>query len=138
MAQRILSVLVILLLAGIAPLLSAEMTYLYFGGKKYKVEVNGVLGRVCGGKSVQILSPRVDGDPDRPRTALVGDGETFPLEKVKKGEKLGAVTLVTDGESFPFTIEMKEVSVTDAIIRNTGTWTMTLSWSSCSNVPKKK
>lgn len=129
------SVVVFLILA-VAPLVAAETVHLYVGGKAYDAELNGVPAKVCTGKSVQIISPRkpVDGDPDRPKSR----GTPFPLERVKKGEQLGAVTLVTDGESFPFSIEMKGVSVSDAMIRGNGTWTMTVSWTSCSNVAKRK
>ncbi|MSO30572.1 MAG: hypothetical protein EXQ48_06440 [Acidobacteria bacterium] len=100
--------------------------------------MNGVLDKLCGDRSVQFVSPRLDGDPDRP---AAGPGfmkiGKFPVEKVKKGEILGSATLVTDGESFPFNVELKGVTVSDARVRNNSSWTMTILWSSSRNVPKR-
>lgn len=122
----------------VAPVHAAYEGYLEFGGRRYAVQVNGVVGKVCGGRSVQLLSPRVDGDPDRP-AAKSGflKIEKYPIEKVKKGEALGTATIVTDGESFPLDVELKGATISDALIRSNGTWTMTMSWSSCANVPKR-
>jgi len=121
-----------------APVHAAYEGYLEFGGARYAVGLNGVFAKVCGGKSVQLVSPRLDGDPDRP---AAGPGfmkiEKFPVEKVKKGEVLGSATLVSDGESFPFNVALKGATVSDAQMRSNGTWTMTISWSSCTNVPKR-
>ena len=98
-------------------------------GKTYKVQLNGVLATLCRGQSSQIVSPR---------NAVFGDAESFPLALVKEGTLAGAVTLIGDGESFPFDIDLKDVRVTDANIRSNGTWTMTLRWSACANRPKEK
>lgn len=111
---------------------------LLVGGKAYRVELNGVLAKVCGGRSFQLVSPRLDGDPDRPAGGTSFQKiEKFPLAKVTKGEVLGTATLVTDGERFPFNVELKGATISDALVRSNGTWTMTISWSSCINVPKR-
>jgi hypothetical protein len=140
--MRFTNIAAVCVLLGLAtqPIIAAETVLLYFGGKKYRVEVNAVLMRVCEGRAVQIVSPRdiaLDGDPDRP-AKLVGDDETFPLELVKQGTYMDAAKLVGKGETFPFDVELKGAKVSDAHVRSNGTWSMTVTWTSCAKVPKTK
>ena len=46
--------------------------------------------------------------------------------------------LVGDGESFPFEVALKGVTITDATVRSNGSWTMSIKWAACENIPKAK
>lgn len=106
---------------------AADMFLAISSGKEYRVGLNGVFSSICRLNSIQILPP-----------TLVGGGETFPIARVKKGEVLGTVRLrlVGDGESFPFDMDLKDVTVSDASVRPNGSWTMTVRWSNCSLSPR--
>jgi hypothetical protein len=109
------------------PVHAAADMYLAISGTKYRVGLNGVFSSICRLKSIQIVPP-----------TLVGDGESFPVARVKKGEALGTVRLrlVGDAESFPFDVDLKDVTVSDAAVRQNGTWSMTVRWSNCSLSPR--
>ena len=137
--MRFTNIAAVCVLLGLAtqPIIAAEPVALSFGGKVYRVEVGAVLMKVCAGRAVQIVSPRdplEEGDPDQP----VGKGETFPLDLVKQGTYMDAAKLVGKGETFPFDVELKGAKVSDAKVRSNGTWYMTVTWTSCANVPKTK
>jgi hypothetical protein len=135
--MRLTNIVVLTCFMGLAtqPLLAAVPVDLSFGGKVYRVEVNAVLMKVCAGQSLSIVSPR---------DAIISSGDdaagikTFPLELVKKGTYMDAARLVGKGETFPFDVELKGAKVSDALVRSNGTWSMTVTWTSCANVATKK
>lgn len=131
MASRHLLLAFLFLCSSAAVAAAAESVYMYLEGKTYAVQINGVFNRLCGGKSVQVLSQALDGDPDRPKRGgpkIGTDGETYPLAMVKKGLTLGTVVLVSrDPNSFQ-KIELRGARVADAFVRNNGSWTMTVDW----------
>lgn len=116
-----------------APVHAAADVFLAIDAGTYAVALNGVLDKICGGRSVQLVSR----PPTAERNGATDRKIDFPIARVKKGEVLGSATLVTDGESFPFNVELKGVTVSDARVRGNGTWTMTIQWSSCTNVARR-
>ena len=126
-------------LLGGTPLIAAETVHLYLSdGKSYRVELNGVFSKLCTLRSAQVVSPRdaiIDGDPDRPRNKFFDP--FFDVSRVKKGEVLGDSRLVGEGETFPFDVALKGVTVSAAQVRSNGTWSMTLRWTACENIPKR-
>lgn len=110
-------------------------------GKTYSVQLNGVFAKVCAAGRVQLTDFAFEKEVDGSSPPLLGgvsNGAHIPLVKIKMGEQLGAVTLSSTTNPFPFDLDLKDAKVTRATVRSNGTWTMTVGWSSCTNRPKKK
>ncbi len=126
MRPKILLLAILIALAA-RPLIAADLL-LVIGGTRYRTDVRSIPAKLCTLPAALLASP----------ARLVGDGESFPVARVKKGEKLGDVRLIGDGESFPFEVALKGVTITDATVRSNGSWTMSIKWAACENIPKAK